>query len=67
MKPTGANLAQEIKFAKLLCGDLSEFTLHALQELLQRHQISVISGDVRNLGGGWYITHSGCAKHRGNQ
>jgi hypothetical protein len=35
--------------------------------LLQRHQISVISGDVRYLGGGWYITHSGCAKHRGNQ
>jgi hypothetical protein len=66
MKPTRANLAQEIKFAKLLCGDLSESTLHALKEFLRRHQISVISGDVRYLGG-WYITHSGLAKHRGEQ
>ena len=45
MKPTRANLAQETKFAKLLCGDLSESTLHALKESLRRHQISVISGD----------------------
>jgi len=67
MKPTRANLAQETKFAKLLCGDLSESTLHALKESLRRHQISVISGDVRYLGGGSYMTHSGLAKHRGEQ
>jgi hypothetical protein len=62
MKPTGANLAQETKFAKLLCGDLSESTLHALKELLRRHKVSVINGDVKYLEGGWYITHSGLVR-----
>jgi hypothetical protein len=27
--------------------------------LIQRHEISVTSGDVRYLNGGWYVTHSG--------
>ncbi len=54
MKPTRANLAQEIKFAKLLCGDLFGIHPPRAQELLRRHRISVISGDVRYLGG-WLV------------
>jgi hypothetical protein len=59
MKPARTNLAREARFAKLLCGDLSEFAIGALKELVRRHQISVISGDVMYLGGSWYVTHSG--------
>jgi hypothetical protein len=59
MKSTQDNLARELRFAKLLYGDLSKPALHALRELIQRHQISVTNGDVRYLDGGWYVTHSG--------
>src|SRR5689334_11836176 len=53
------NLARETKFAKSLYGDLPKTALCALSELIQRHQISVTSGDVKYLDGGWYVTHSG--------
>src|SRR2546430_17331940 len=53
------NVALEIKFAKSLCGHLPKPAIHALQELLRRHSLSVVNGDVRYLEGGWYITHSG--------
>jgi hypothetical protein len=52
-------VARETKFAKLLCGDFPESALLPLKELLERHNISVVNGDVKYLGGGWYITHSG--------
>jgi hypothetical protein len=52
-------VARETKFAKLLCGDFPESALLLLTELLERHNISVVNGDVKYLGGGWYITHSG--------
>src|SRR6185437_16308649 len=42
-----------------LYGDLPEPVLRALRELIQRHDISVTSGDVKYLNGGWYVTHSG--------
>src|SRR6266481_8761873 len=59
MKVSGINLAQESRFAKSLYGDLSKSVLRALRELIQRHEISVTSGDVKYLNGGWYVTHSG--------
>ena len=47
-------------------GSQSHFTetcpkpvLRALRELIQTHEISVTSGDVKYLNGGWYVTHSG--------
>jgi hypothetical protein len=59
MKRVQDNVTREIEFAKSLCGDLSESTLHALEELVHRHKISVAHGDVKYLEGGWYVTHPG--------
>ena len=59
MKSTQDNFARELRFAKSLYGDLSKPIFRALRELIQRHQVSVTSGDVKYLDGGWYVTHSG--------
>jgi hypothetical protein len=53
------NLARETKFAKSLYGDLPKPALHALKELVRRHQVFVTSGDIKYLDGGWYVSHSG--------
>ena len=59
MKSTQDNFARELRFAKLLYGDLPKTVLRALRELIQRHQVSVNNGDIKYLDGGWYVTHSG--------
>ena len=59
MKIHQFNFARETRFAKSLYGDLPKPVLRALRELIQRHEISVTSGDVKYLNGGWYVTHSG--------
>jgi hypothetical protein len=59
MKSTQGNFARELRFAKLLYGDLSKPVLRSLIELIERHQVSVLNGDVKYLDGGWYVTHSG--------
>src|ERR1700693_2659319 len=47
------------KFAKSLCGDLSQRALDALEKWVRQHRLSLISGDLKYLNGGWYVTHSG--------
>ena len=37
---------------------LPKAVLRALKELIRRHEISLTSGDVKYLNGGWYVTHS---------
>jgi hypothetical protein len=67
MKPPETNLAREMRFAKSLYRDLPKSVLRALKDLIQRHQISVLNGDVKYFDGGWYVTHSGLvrlAEHR---
>src|SRR5882672_10426298 len=59
MKLDRYNFARESRIAKSLYGDLAKPVLRALRELIQRHQLSVTSGDVKYLNGGWYVTHSG--------
>ena len=59
MKVSEINLAQESRFAKSLYGDLPKSVLRTLKELIQRHQISVTTGDIKYLDRGWYVTHSG--------
>ena len=59
MERTKVNLARETKFAKSLYGDLPKPALHALKELVTRHQVFVTNGDIKYLDGGWYVTHSG--------
>ncbi len=53
------NLARETRFAKSLYRDLPKTALRALRDLIQRHAISIVSGDIRYLNGAWYVTHSG--------
>ncbi len=62
MKRELDNFARETRFAKSLCGDLPKSALRVLKDLIQQHKISVMSGDVRYLFGGWYVTHSGLLK-----
>jgi len=59
MNTSETNLARELRFAKSLYRDLPKTVLGALTELVRRHQISVASGDVKYLNGGWYVTHAG--------
>jgi hypothetical protein len=59
MKNDGHNLAQEMRFAKSLCGNLPKSSGRVLKELLRRNTLSVMKGDVIYLDGGWYVTHSG--------
>ena len=59
MKTHRYNLARETRFAKSLYGDLPKSALQNLRNLIQRHEISVTTGDVKYLNGGWYVTHSG--------
>jgi hypothetical protein len=59
MKSTPDNFARESRFAKSLYGALSTAAMQALKGLVRRHGISVMSGDVRYLDGGWYVSHSG--------
>jgi hypothetical protein len=59
MKAPRLNFAHEASFAKLLCDDLPEAALAALQELIGRHKLSLVRGDLTYLERGWYVTHSG--------
>jgi hypothetical protein len=59
MKIDRFTVAQETEFAKSLYGELPESAFRTLQELLRRHNVSAINGDVKVFYGGWYITHSG--------
>src|SRR5437773_8763677 len=56
------NLAQEMRFAKSLCGNLPKASVRVLKELLRRSTLSVMKGDVIYLDGGWYVTHSGLVR-----
>src|SRR5205823_12362831 len=62
MKNDEHNLAQEMRFAKSLCGNLPKASVRVLKELLQRSTLSVMKGDVIYLDGGWYVTHSGLVR-----
>ena len=59
MKGAKDNFAREASAAKLLCGDLSQPAIAALEELTRRYKVSLLNGDLTYLKGGWYVTHSG--------
>jgi hypothetical protein len=59
MKSTKSNLSHEVRFARLLYRDLSQNALRALRELIQRTELSVISGEVLWVGSTWYVNHAG--------
>jgi hypothetical protein len=62
MKTAKMNVAHEVGFAQLLWQDLSEPALEGLREVLRRHEMSVLGGDILRIDGSWYVTHSGLLK-----
>src|ERR1019366_4362356 len=48
-----------VKLARTAWGVLSRTALHALKELTDRHGLSIAGGDLQQLDGRWYVTHSG--------
>jgi hypothetical protein len=49
----------EMRFAHQRWGDLPQAAMDSLVGLVKRFGISVSLGDVQNINGCWYITHSG--------
>src|SRR6266436_7520661 len=48
-----------VKLARTTWGVLSRTALHALKELTDRHGLSIAGGDLQQLDGRWYVTHTG--------
>ena len=48
-----------IRLAKTLWGEIAHIGLRSLEELVEAHGLSVASGDLLYLHGGWYVTHVG--------
>ncbi len=48
-----------VKLARTTWGVLSRTALHFLKELTERHGLSIGGGDLQQLDGRWYVTHTG--------
>jgi hypothetical protein len=48
-----------VKLARTTWGALSRTALHSLKELTVRHGLSIAGGDLQQLDGRWYVTHTG--------
>jgi hypothetical protein len=48
-----------VKLAKTAWGALSRTALRTLKELTDRHGLSIAGGDLQQLDGRWYVTHTG--------
>lgn len=59
MKSTQFTLAREIQRAKSLWKHLPRHVFGELEELLQKHSLSVLRGEVQLINGRWFVTHVG--------
>jgi hypothetical protein len=48
-----------VKLARTTWGVLSRTALHSLKDLTVRHGLSIAGGDLQQLDGRWYVTHTG--------
>lgn len=48
-----------VRLARDKWGELSEISLQGLRELTKLHRLSIARGEVQQLEGKWYVTHSG--------
>jgi hypothetical protein len=53
------NFARELRLAKSLYRDIPRPRLRELRDLLRLYQLSLSSGEITDLNGAWYVTHSG--------
>ena len=64
---TKSEVSKQVGIARRLWAQLSVAALQQLRALLMQHRLSVSSGDIIHLNGGWYVTHAGLlrlAQHR---
>jgi hypothetical protein len=59
MRDRARVLKSNVKLARFTWGVLSRPALHALKELTERHGLSIAGGDLQQLDGRWYVTHTG--------
>ena len=55
-------LSGELRLARSLWGPLHARTAKSLKQLIGAYELSIASGDLVLLHGGWYVTHSGLLK-----
>src|ERR1700676_3873007 len=58
MKPRDP-LRLELKLAKVMWRNMTPRRLEELHQLLQRHKLSVVLGEIVYLSDSWYVTHAG--------
>jgi hypothetical protein len=61
MKPNNS-LRTNLKIARSLWGNLDKAAFRGLKELVEHHGFSISSGDIINLQGRWYVTHTGLVR-----
>ena len=59
MKRNVISFRSNLKLSRQLWGTPSRMALCALRELTAKYSLSVAAGDLKFLGGQWYVTHSG--------
>ena len=57
-----SEIRKQVGIARRLWAQLSTAALQQLRALLMQHRLSVSSGDLIYLNGGWYVTHAGLLK-----
>jgi hypothetical protein len=59
MRSWSGTFRSNVQLARTTWGELSERSLQGLRELTKSHHLSIARGEVQQLEGHWYVTHSG--------
>jgi len=59
MKNEPNHVRKNIDFAQETWGQLPSNLLDRLKELTNSHGLSIVRGDLQQIGGNWYVTHAG--------
>jgi hypothetical protein len=59
MRSWSGTFRSNVRMARSTWGELSEGSLQGLRELTKSHHLSIARGEVQQLEGHWYVTHSG--------
>jgi hypothetical protein len=59
MKTYSRVVRKNLGLARAMWGELAQSQLKQLKELIEKHGLSVVSGDLSRLNNGWYVTHAG--------
>src|SRR5690348_8785322 len=59
MRSWSTTFRSNVRLARTTWGELSEGSLQSLRDLTKSHHLSIARGEVQQLEGHWYVTHSG--------